>query len=116
MANPQVSSLATITWEGTAVADTTKVSVNRDVESKEYASSTTAGVKRRLGGVTDAKGSFEVLQDVPPFDENDIGTLVVTSDGATELFNGEALIKSIKTDVDWEKNEIIKSMVEWEKA
>lgn len=89
----------TVDWGG-AVADVTDIKISESSDVKEYASSSTAGAKGRIAGHSDTTGSFTVLtDDTSLFEEGDSGTLVITSDGAVEMFNGNAIILSVEYGV-----------------
>ena len=102
----------TVSWDG-AISDVTDISVNLVSDVKEYASSSTAGKKSRRAGHSDATGSFTIKADEFGYDEGDEGTLVVTSDGTEELFNGQAIIIDIAYTVPVESGDIIECAVSW---
>jgi len=89
----------------TEVLDVRSWKVSRLSDNKEYASSSTAGWKKRVAGNRDWNGSFEVYtQDgdlALGFDEGDKVTLELLSDTGMTL-TGPAIIDSIDEDVQVE--------------
>ncbi|GAG50741.1 unnamed protein product [marine sediment metagenome] len=102
----------TAAWDG-ALDDVTDISVTLVSDVKEYASSSTGGRKSRRAGHSDATGSFTMKADAFAFDEGDSGVLVLTSDGAVELFNGTAMIIDISYSVPVESGDNIECVVTW---
>lgn len=103
----------TVSFAGSPVADATDIQVNKTTNSKEYASSSTAGLVSRRAGHQDASGSFTIKADALSFDEGDEGTLLLTSDGSVELFNATALIGEISFSCPIEGGDIIEATVNW---
>lgn len=90
----------TVSWKGTPATDVTDIKVNKSSDVKEYASSSTAGKKRRIAGHSDATGSFTVLNDSKAtFVKGDHGTLLVKSDSSTTMYNGTVIIISAEYSV-----------------
>jgi len=102
----------TVSWDG-ALSDVTNIDVTNVNDVKEYASSSTSGEKSRRAGHSDTTGSFTLKSDTFTFDEGDSGTLVVTSDGSEELFNGTAMIIDVAYSVPVEGGDIIECAVSW---
>jgi len=102
----------TVAFDG-ALDDVTDISVNEVNDVQEYASSSTSGSKSRVAGHGDTTGSFTMKSDAVDFAVGDDGTLVVTSDGAVELFNGAAIILDISYSVPVEAGSIVEAVVNW---
>ena len=113
MSSPKSAKNGTGTWDGASLDDLTDISVNKASDVKEYASSSTNGEKSRRAGHGDRSGSFTMKADVVPFDEGDSGTLVLTSDGTEELFNGTAMIIDVAYSVPVEGGDIVECSVSW---
>ena len=109
----------TATWtptggSATVVPDARNLKVTDVANLQEYGSSGTQGGTGRKPGRSDHNGSFECyVSDYAdlPFAKGDKGTLLLKSDGSSELFNGIARIGDIDWDVDIEGGGLVVATV-----
>jgi len=127
MATGAASGLSgTATWGGSTIEDVRDIDVESINDVKEYRSSSTAGHMHRVAGGTDSQGTFSVffpttggpiaptnasLTAILPFQKGETGTLVLTSNGSQELFNGAARIISIRYRVPIETGDLLEAVV-----
>jgi len=101
MAGPISGKSGKVYVDAVEVADVRNWKVNRASDNKEYASSSTAGWKKRVAGNRDWSGSFEVyLQDgdmTLAFDDGDDITLILQTDSG-QTFTGPAIVDGIDYD------------------
>lgn len=101
----------TATWEGSPIDDVTNIVVNENPDPKVYSSSSTGGQKKRVAGVSDVTGSFDVKSDSITPTPGSFGTLVLTSDGSVQLFSGRVMIGEIVTNCNIETGDIVSKTV-----
>lgn len=105
----------TATIEGSDVDDVSDITVTEEVEGQEYATSSTNGTKFEVAGHIKRSGSFTVKDDqfqAP----GSVVTLILTSDGSVELFNGNALLKTRNPSVPIEGGDVVETVVDWAEA
>lgn len=95
------------TWNGDELCDLSNIRPGTTANIKEYGSSKTNGHVRRVAGLKDASGTFDMHADEVPFEVGDFGDLVLKSDADIELFNGRAVIEDVTHTVNINTGEII---------
>jgi len=95
------------TWNGVAIADVRNINLGKISEPQKYASSSTAGERLEVPGHKDKSISFSVYNDEPPFDEGDIGTLVLLSSTGVTLFDAAVHISNLSFGVDVDAGSLI---------
>jgi len=95
----------------TTLADITFWTLNTASNNPAYASSATAGHKKRVAGVKDGGGTIQGKLDVADavtddFDEGDAVTLLLHLD-ATRFYSVPAIIDSIQLEVDIDSGEVV---------
>jgi hypothetical protein len=85
----------------TLVADITNISINETAAPNPYASSSTSGEMRRVMGIGDITGSFDILVDAIPagIAPGTSVALVIKSDGSTTMFTDTAYINDVSYGV-----------------
>jgi len=104
MAGPASSVGGSAKWGNATIPDVLKWTVNPKNETQAYASSSTAGWKKRLAGCKDLSGSIDTkVQDTGllPCKPGDKAILVLKGSAGVS-FSGPAIIDdiSIETDID----------------
>jgi hypothetical protein len=124
MPGPRQSSGGKAEWSTTSgvagFADIPEVRVwtlNPAPEAKEYASSSTAGAKRRLGGNDDFSGSISVYVDADNRFDSDLGIKGGETgwfklyEDATNFFVAPAYIDDVDYTVDIEGGELVEAEI-----
>lgn len=107
MSNPKSAKFGRGTWNGVAIDDVANIRVASNAGIKTYGSSKTNGQTGRVAGLQDKTGSFDMHADEAPFDEGDVGTLILKSDANVELFSGTAIIEDISINANINTGDII---------
>jgi len=100
-----------------AIADVTKWTLRTTSSNVAYASSSTGGFRRRVGGVKDGSGTivFKLDPEDPITDqlnEGDAVTLLLYLDG-TRHFTVPAVIEALQWEVDIDRGEIVGGAAEF---
>lgn len=109
----------TVSLDGAAVKDVTDITVTDEVDGIEYATSSTAGKKFENAGHRKISGSFTILQHIAADILAALGQvkpLIITTDGANEAFNGNALIKSATPSIPVQGGDDIARTINWAEA
>lgn len=100
--------------QAAVIADVRNIEVTESAGAQEYGSSSTNGKTGREAGREDKTVTFdmyfEALADIP-FSKGDKGTLTVTSDGSTELYNEASLITELGKAVPIEEGGLLSCSV-----
>lgn len=99
----------------TTLADVTQWTLQKLSNNPSYASSSTAGHKKRVAGVKDARGVVQMkFNDAAAagLDEGDSVTLLLYVD-ATHFYSVPALVDSYRVDVDINTGEIVGATAEF---
>ena len=110
---------ANATLNGALVADISDIQFDDVVDGQEYASSSTGGFKYEIAGHRKRSGSFKCLADQLPSGilNGGIYSLVITSDGTTEVFNGSyCLVKTFNQPINIRGGIVIEATVQWAEA
>lgn len=109
----------TVSLNGSPVLDVTDISPNLEVDGNEYATSSTNGKKFETPAHSKESGSFNVLQHKAAVLVAAVGTvasLIITTNGTNEVFNGFALIKSASPSIAVQGGDNIERTVNWAEA
>lgn len=117
MGSPLGSKNGKITLNSTEVLDVTSWNVEKVADNKPYASSSTAGYRKRVSGVKDWTGTLEVLpNDTPKLESycevGDTKTVELFLDG-TLKYSGPIIIDKIGVKVDIQSGEVIAGTVDF---
>jgi hypothetical protein len=99
------------------IADVTKWTLRTAAGNVAYASSSTAGFRRRVGGVKDGHGTIAFKLDVADpitdrLDEGDSVTLLLYLD-ASRHYTVPAVVDSLQWEVDVDRGEIVGGVAEF---
>lgn len=99
------------------IADVTKWSLRTMSNNVAYASSSTAGFRRRVGGVKDGSGTIAFKLDVGDpitnrLNEGDAVTLLLYLDG-TRHYTVPAVIDALQLEVDIDRGDILGGVAEF---
>ena len=100
-----------------AIADVTKWTLRTSAYNVAYASSGTAGFRRRVGGVKDGHGTIAFKLDVAEpiteqFDEGDKVTPLLYLDD-TRHYTVPAVVDALQWEVDIDRGEIVGGVAEF---
>jgi hypothetical protein len=119
MGSPFTAITGDASWGGTPIDDVLKTSFNPKCELQAYASSDTAGWKKRLAGCKDISGTIDCLCDgttglpVPStIKPGATATLVITLKTGVTI-SGPAMIDDISIDDNIEGGELVKATIAW---
>ena len=82
----------------TLVADITNITLTETAAPNDYASSSTSGEMRRVMGLSDIRGSFDILVDAIPggIAPGTTVAIVIKTDGATTLYTDTSYIVDVQ--------------------
>lgn len=98
-----------VSIDAAAVPDVTKWTINPKNETQAYASSDTAGWKKRLAGCYDLSGSFECKAQnaTPPCKPGQLITTLLLTMAAGVTLSGPAIVDDISSEVDVDGGAIV---------
>ncbi len=109
----------TVKLDAASVDDVTDITVTRETDGIEYATSSTAGKKFENAGHSKTSGSYTILQHIAAAHIAALGQvkpLIITTDGVNEEFNGNALIKSATPSIPVQGGDDIARTINWAEA
>lgn len=101
----------TLYLDGSEITPVTNWTLVKLSENKDYAANDTGGARKRVSGIKDCRGTFEVKaadsQNVP-CEEGDTATLKLHVDESGDnYYEVPAIIDQIEVDVDINRGEIV---------
>ena len=107
----------TLHVDGAEVTPVTNWRLDKTSGNKHYAANDTGGARRRVAGVRDSSGSFELKADDTgnvPVEEGDAVTLQLHVDGGgANYYEVPAIVDRLRVEVDISEGEIVAWLVEF---
>lgn len=111
MASPISGKAGNVLIGASAISELRNWKHNRKANNHAYASNATGGYKKRVAGVFDSSGSFEMLDDPannsPALEVGDTATLILKTTAAITQKTVPAIIDSIDANVDLDEGAIV---------